>query len=159
MAKEEQAEAKVEEEETETEEEEEEEEEKESTMDERGREEYWAGTKKGCPKQNLHVLGVTFHQSTDKVTVKKGSMKTQRQNNRGGMVWLTPNEAKAVRAAIKAKVVTTSGRATIADAKGFGKDSSVRPLGDFVYLVRLADAVKKVGAHWRDEDPPAMSAK
>ena len=141
------------------EEEESKEEEETSTMDEFGREEYWAGTIKGCPKQNLSIRGVTFHRSIDKVTHAKGSLKTQRRSYPGGMIWLAPKDAKAVRAAVKGKVVTTKGVPRIAEAKEFGKGSSVKPLGDFLYLVKIADAVHLSGAHWRDEDPPAMSAR
>lgn len=162
----------VEEEEEENEEEEEEEVEEQkpekkkvvvkkvdSSMDEFGRHEYWAGTKKGCPKQNMHVRGITFHRSIDKVTHAKGSLKTQRRSYPGGMVWLSPKDAKAVRAAIGAKVVTTSGVSRIAEASEFGRGSSAKPLGDFLYLIKIADAVELSGAHWRDEDPPAMSAR
>ena len=130
----------------------------EVVVDEFGREEYWAGTKNGCPNHNLSIKGITFARMTDQVTHPTGSLKTHRRSYAGGIVRLTSDEANGLRDAVKTKVVTTKGRARIALAKEFGRGSSTKPLGDYLYLVRLADAVKLVGPHWRDEEPPAMSA-
>ena len=130
----------------------------EVVVDEFGREEYWAGTKNGCPKHNLSIKGITFARTTDQVTQPTGSLKTHRRSYAGGIVRLTSDEAKGLRDAVKTKVVVTKGRARIALAKEFGRGSSTKPLADYLYLVRLADAVKLVGPHWRDEEPPAMSA-
>lgn len=123
--------------------------------------EYWVGTLPGCPRHRVDVMGTTFEAFTEKVNHPKGALKTQRERRRGQVIKLLDGKAKTLREQVLKRIISPPPRASIEmvgerRARQLHATGAFKPLGNFLFMVPLDDAVRQLGANWRDGEPAPM---
>ncbi len=124
---------------------------------------YWVGTFDDCPVQNVTLGGISFPRYTERV-IDDGGMITKRSPARGAMTWLSPDQVDRIETAIKNRIVRWRGRGaqrrgTVAlnragDAR-YRKMTGDEPLGHYVYMTTVEDAINQAGATWQQGFEPS----
>lgn len=114
---------------------------------------YWCGTMPGSPLQNINLAGLDFPEFIELINHPKGTLKTQRTKVRGTVVMLEESQIKAARFAASQKIIRTAGARTSmlnVDSRVYKKTEGDEPVGAYVYMIAVDDAVNNYGAMWRD---------
>ncbi len=118
---------------------------------------YWCGTLPGSPLQNINIAGLDFPAFIELIDHPAGTIKTQRTKVRGTVVSLDDSQVKAAHAAATRKVIRTSGaRISLlsVDSRFYRKTVGDQPIGAYLYMMEVEDAVDQFGAMWRDAPNP-----
>jgi len=121
---------------------------------------YWIGIVDDAPRQYITLAGVCFPRETFKVTDTDGGLKTQRERHKGAIAYLVPEQIEKITEASNNVVVRMRGKATPVVVnkrnKRYRAYNGDHPIAKYVYMISLDDAVSKLGANWREFDPPTM---
>lgn len=118
------------------------------------RRQYWIGTTKDCPIQNVHVYGVCFPRFTGVASFDdKGEASAKLDP--GAVVELTEEQVSQIRTSVAQKVVRplagSRGVIVVIDKKNGARPTDV-PLAKFLYMMDLEAADYDVRSH----DPETM---
>lgn len=121
---------------------------------------YWIGIVDDAPRQYVTLAGVCFPRETYKVTDSDGGLKTHRERQKGAVAHLIPEQVEKIVEASNNVVVRMRGKATPVVVnkrnKRYRAYNGDHPIAKYVYMISLDDAVSKLGANWREFDPPTM---
>lgn len=124
---------------------------------------YWLGTLDQSPVDVVHLGGVAFQRTTDRMVHVLGERLPRKYTRRGSLVHLTDVQIEAIKQNARTKLVRTTGKRAVViqinSARSQVRYPSDEPIGSYVYLLLVEDAAQLLGPGWHDAGtPPPMIA-